>query len=615
MAGTLSAGVNSLILKLDTPYDTIRTTDIRDDLVKVKVWCSATPNFTPVDTKDALGVANANPNQVFDGLSLSIVITQLADLTSLVAGTQYYVKYAFISDIEEAVFTVSAQLTATPVAAAAQTIDISGYTSFVQNAALAFTPTNTTITATYQNITGATYSWAISGATPTTATGTSVTITPNNGSTGITVTLTATGGNLTSTLTKTINMPIVYNGAKGEVGAAGTMSAFPSIYQWTSTSTPPARPTTTSIYTWGTGDFTAPSTWSKTIETNTSPGYYLWSITVPIVALGTETQSTLDWTNTTYAIKSISYNGSNGSNGSATYVVVRAANDNSAPTNAEVTALIGRNPVAGDVATVSFNNSNGALIYKYTTSWALMTTYFPGSLIVQGTITGDRLVTGTVTADLIDSRGLSIKDSLGNVILSAGVPLTASNITAPSTWVNSNITIGSNGTLTGGGGGQVTIGGLGYSGDLNATNGAPTGTYVAGTLAQTVVSNASNAKIAADQATIDVATKLNKSSADTLSAVLSVSTTTVAGLRVGDLVWNSSGVRQSGSGVAITPAGLVGYSGATNTFSISTSGDAYFAGTLSVTGTTAGQGSMTITNNNIVIRDSANTIRVKLGSL
>ena len=272
MAATLSAGVNSLILKLDQPYDTIRTTDIRDDLIKVQVWCSASPIPT-VPLSNTL---------VFNGLSLSIVIPKLYDGTALVSGTPYYVKYAFISEIDEAVQTVSQQLTATPVAAVAQTIDISGYTSFVQNAALAFTPTTATITATSQNITGATYTWAISGATPTTATGTSVTITPNNGSTGITVTLTATGGNLTSTLTKTVNMPIVYNGAKGEAGAAGTMSAFPSIYKWTSTSTPPARPTTTSTYTWGTGDFTAPSTWSKTIETNTSPGYYLWSITVPI---------------------------------------------------------------------------------------------------------------------------------------------------------------------------------------------------------------------------------------------------------------------------------------------------------------------------------------------
>ena len=103
MAATLSAGVNSLILRLDTPYDTIRTTDIRDDLIKVKVWCSATPNFTPVDT------GSTGANQVFDGLSLSITISEIPTIptpTKLVAGTVYYVRYAFISDIQEDVLSL-----------------------------------------------------------------------------------------------------------------------------------------------------------------------------------------------------------------------------------------------------------------------------------------------------------------------------------------------------------------------------------------------------------------------------------------------------------------------------------------------------------------------------
>ena len=48
------------------------------------------------------------------------------------------------------------------------------------------------------------------------------------------------------------------------------------------------------------------------------------------------------------------------------------------------------------------------------------------------------------------------------------------------------ITIGSDGRLGGAGSGQVTIGGLGYSGDLNATRGAPAGTMIGNTEAQTV---------------------------------------------------------------------------------------------------------------------------------
>jgi hypothetical protein len=63
----------------------------------------------------------------------------------------------------------------------------------------------------------------------------------------------------------------------------------------------------------------------------------------------------LDWTNVAYGIRAIAYNGANGTSGtsgSATFVVTRTANDSSAPTNAETTAVIGRNPVAGDIVTV-----------------------------------------------------------------------------------------------------------------------------------------------------------------------------------------------------------------------------------------------------------------------
>lgn len=92
-------------------------------------------------------------------------------------------------------------------------------------------------------------------------------------------------------------------------------SALPSIYQWTSSSTPPARPTTTSTYTWSTGAYTAPSGWSTTQPVNTTAGSYLWAITIPLVVLSTTTTSTLDWTNTSYAIYVAGSNGANGSSG------------------------------------------------------------------------------------------------------------------------------------------------------------------------------------------------------------------------------------------------------------------------------------------------------------
>ena len=307
-------------------------------------------------------------------------------------------------------------------------LDISGYTAFVQNSGGAFTPTSATLSAVLQNVTAPTYSWTISGATPTSASTASVVVTPTSSSTGVTVSLTVNGSNLTSPLTKTMNMPVVYDGAPGTAGANGVMSAFPTIYIWTGSSTPPTRPSTTSTFTWSTGAYTAPSGWSTEAPSNTTPGNYLWSITVPLTVTATTTTSTLDWTNVSYPIRAIAFNGNNGTNGtngangsnglngSATFVVTRVANDSSAPTNAEVNAIVGRNPAAGDICTVSYNNYNNAVVYQYITSWSLFQTYITGSLIVQNTITGDKVAANTITATNLNVSQLSaISANMGNI--------------------------------------------------------------------------------------------------------------------------------------------------------------------------------------------------------
>ena len=289
-------------------------------------------------------------------------------------------------------------------------VDISGYTSFVQNPGGAFTPTNATLTAVTPNVTAPTYAWTISGATPTTASTASVVVTPTSSSTGVTVTLIVNGSNLLSPITRTVILPVVYDGVPGVAGANGLMSAFPSIYIWTGASVPPTRPSTTSTYTWATGAYTAPSGWSTEPPTNTTAGNDLWEITVPLNVTATTTTSTLDWTNTTYAIRAIAYNGINGTNGTngtsgtngapgaATFVITRTPNDSSAPTNAEVSALLGRNPVAGDICTVSYNAGNNAVVYRYVTTWTLFQTYITGSLIVQNTITSDKLSVSQLSA-------------------------------------------------------------------------------------------------------------------------------------------------------------------------------------------------------------------------
>lgn len=54
---------------------------------------------------------------------------------------------------------------------------------------------------------------------------------------------------------------------------------------------------------------------------------------------------------------------------------------------------------------------------------------FEADRIAANSITGDKIAANTITANKIDSRGLSIKDAAGNIILAAGTPLATSNIT------------------------------------------------------------------------------------------------------------------------------------------------------------------------------------------
>lgn len=310
-------------------------------------------------------------------------------------------------------------------------IDISGYTSFVQNPGGAFTPTTATLSALLTNVTAPTYSWVITGATPISASTASVVVTPTSSSTGVTATLTVNGSNLPSAISKTVILPVVYDGVPGTAGANGVMSAFPTIYIWTGSSTPPTRPSTTSTYTWSDGSYSAPSGWSTTAPSNTVAGNYLWSITIPLTVSATTTTSTLDWTNTAYTIKSIAYNGANGyngtngSNGSATFVITRSANDSSAPTPTEVYALLGRYAVAGDICTVSYNAYNNAVVYQYVTSWSLFATYITGSLIVENTITASKLSVTQLSAIAANLGTITAGDlSIGSSPAISGTTMT-----------------------------------------------------------------------------------------------------------------------------------------------------------------------------------------------
>jgi hypothetical protein len=317
-------------------------------------------------------------------------------------------------------------------------IDIDGIGTFYKNSGGAITPTARTLAAITSGVTTPSYSWTITGATPTSSLQSQVTITPTGVAT-ITAQLVVNGTNLTTPLTITRSMSVVEQGIPGQVGQNGLMSAYPAIYKWTSGSAP-ARPSNSTIYYWNTGGYSAPSTWDIEAPTNTNAGWVLWSITVPLNVEATTTQSTLDWTNANYSIRAVSANGINGAPGtpggqgdpgaagtpgSATYLINRGgSNDSTQPTGPEVFAATGfRYAQQGDIATILYNSGSNSTAYRatssgYTAAWSLQVTYITGSLIVEKSITANKLTGGTFQStdanfDLVLGTSVYV-DGLGN---------------------------------------------------------------------------------------------------------------------------------------------------------------------------------------------------------
>jgi hypothetical protein len=185
-------------------------------------------------------------------------------------------------------------------------------------------------------------------------------------------------------------------------GSSGQQFALPTIYQWTSSSTPPARPTTTSTYTWATATFTAPSGWSTGIPSAPGAGFYLWSIVVPLVVSINVTTSVIDWTNTSYPITAVGITGTAGSTGPRTstgyvYYQLSSSSAPSAPT------LSGFNFVSGQFSSISANwstNFNAPSATDSTRFWAV---YYSVS---EATFGGTQTVTISTVFNWTNFNGL-----------------------------------------------------------------------------------------------------------------------------------------------------------------------------------------------------------------
>jgi hypothetical protein len=99
MSATITAGIDSLTLKVISPKESDGVTP-RDDLIGIKVWYSTTTDFDPLNNQGTLA---------YEGTGLDITIT------GLLSGTTYYVKYALISEIEPDYWIVSSQFSGIPV--------------------------------------------------------------------------------------------------------------------------------------------------------------------------------------------------------------------------------------------------------------------------------------------------------------------------------------------------------------------------------------------------------------------------------------------------------------------------------------------------------------------
>jgi hypothetical protein len=204
----------------------------------VDLYYSTTPTPTASDLK-LLSTATSSDSQPFTNSSSFTFGNQI-----LPSGT-YYFGYVVGNEIGQTqISPLSASFTWTPTGTVGPFVDISGITTFSKTSSNVYTPATATLNAVTQRITSPTYAWAITGATPTTGSSSSITITPNAASTSIVAQLTVNGTNLSAPIVKSVTMGIIVQATDG---ATGPRNAQVFFYYNAAQATAPTAPTTAQV--------------------------------------------------------------------------------------------------------------------------------------------------------------------------------------------------------------------------------------------------------------------------------------------------------------------------------------------------------------------------------
>jgi hypothetical protein len=199
---------------------------------------------------------------------------------------------------------------------------------------------------------------------------------------------------------------------------------------------------------------------------------------------------------------------------------------------------------------------------------------------------GSAAIRGQLVASQIDSRGLSIKDNAGNIILAAGTALNYTYITPDSGWLNSNLTP------------SIT----------NAQNTANSASSAASTAQSTA--NSANTAASNAQSTANSANTAASNAQGTANTAVSLANSKLA--KAGDTITGritfavADGMfagSNTDNGVYFGSTGLVGRKNGSNTFYIDNTGNAVFGGQVLVGGSPGISGT-TMTGNGAILNPS-----------